>query len=285
MERILAGIVLYNPEKDRLMENLQSIYPQVDRLVLVDNGSNNFDAVYPIFPKDAVVIKNGKNLGIATALNQIVQYALDHDYEWALTLDQDSVSADNIGEIYRKCIESISANVGMICCDIKDRNAIFSSKTNHGEVSQFVELCITSASMIRVSAWQKVGGFDDSMFIDSVDFDICINLRQNGWKIFKTSDTHIIHEVGHSKVIKIFGKEYLSLNHSPLRYYYIARNNVYLGRKYGMLLRNLKVIARILWTVLRYEKYKIDKTTKIVKGMAAGFCCPIVQPTERKKND
>ena len=282
MERILAGIVLYNPEKERLAENIKSIYPQVDKLLLVDNCSNNLDAVCPIFPEDVVIIRNEKNLGIATALNQIVQYALDNDYEWALTLDQDSVSAGNIGDVYRECIKKLPADVGMICCEIRDRNAVLSDKS---KVSMFVKLCITSASMIRVCAWQKVGGFDDSMFIDSVDFDICINLDKHGWRIYQTFDTYILHEVGHSKVVKILGKEYLSLNHSPFRYYYIARNNIYLGRKYRTLLKNMRVIARTLWTVFLYEQNKLDKVIKILKGIGAGLCCQITQQIERKKNE
>lgn len=40
MEAIFAGIVLFNPEISRLKENITHILGQVDRLILVDNGSS-----------------------------------------------------------------------------------------------------------------------------------------------------------------------------------------------------------------------------------------------------
>lgn len=284
MSNILVGIVLYNPDISRLQENINAIKSQIDKIIFIDNGSKNIDIINQILPQDSVLIKNSKNIGIATALNQILQYALDNDYKWVLTLDQDSVVSNNIGKVYLECINNISDEVGMICCNIKDRNANFVKKNNKQEIDGYINQCITSASMLRVNAWKKIGGFDDSMFIDSVDFDICINLRNNGWKIYKTFKTQLLHEVGHSKVIKIFGKEYLSLNHSPFRYYYIARNNIYLGRKYGMLLRNIRVLIRIFWSILFYEEKKINKTVKIFKGIIDGSYCPIAKHIERKKN-
>lgn len=39
--RIMAGIVLFNPNKERLTQNIDAIYPQVDKIVLIDNCSTN----------------------------------------------------------------------------------------------------------------------------------------------------------------------------------------------------------------------------------------------------
>lgn len=39
--RVLAGIVLYNPEIGRLQENIDAIYQQVDTVLLIENGSSN----------------------------------------------------------------------------------------------------------------------------------------------------------------------------------------------------------------------------------------------------
>lgn len=284
MSKILVGIILYNPEINRLQENINSIKPQTDKIVFIDNGSSNIDIVNKILPDNSILLRNEKNVGIATALNQILQYALNNDYDWVLTLDQDSVVSNNIIKVYKECI-FISNDIGMISCKIKDRNANLSINIKEKEIDGYISQCITSASMLRVQAWKEIGGFDDNMFIDSVDFDICINLRKHGWKIFRTFKTEILHEVGHSKVIKIFRKEYLSLNHAPFRYYYIARNNIYLGRKYGMLLHNMRVIIRMIWTILRYEEKKIIKIIKITKGIIDGFYCPITNSLERKKDE
>lgn len=41
----IAGIVLFNPEIDRLVDNIEAIYKQVDKLLLVDNDSKNIEDV------------------------------------------------------------------------------------------------------------------------------------------------------------------------------------------------------------------------------------------------
>lgn len=282
MDKIIAGIVLYNPEQVRLCENIKGIANQVDRIIFVDNGSDNLEEIEKLLPRNASLICNEKNLGIATALNEILQYALDHDYDWVLTLDQDSVAAGDIVETYRQLIAD-KVHLGMICCEIKDRNATLQREENQPKEDGYIEQCITSASMVNVKAWQEVGGFDDVMFIDSVDFDFCILLRKEGWKIFRTYKTHILHEVGHSKVIKIFGKEYLSLNHSPFRYYYIVRNTIYQGRKHSSLFKSLLLTARAFWTVVRFESQKRQKVVRMLKGFYNGFTMPISQPKKRIK--
>lgn len=277
-KKIIVGIVLYNPEIERLKENIKAIEPQTNMMVFVNNGSSNISEVRQYLPEHAALIDNQKNMGIATALNQILTYAANHNFNWALTLDQDSVVSSNIIETYHSIIQS-HCRLGMVCCEIRDRNATLQREQLTNKNDHYVNMCITSASMLNVEAWQQIGGFDDSMFIDSVDFDICINLRNHGWKILKTYKTYVLHEVGHSKVIKIFGKEYLSLNHSPFRYYYIVRNQVYLGRKYHFLMRNLLVTARTFWTVIRYEQQKRAKLSKMIKGLFHGLFCTMPNRT------
>ena len=104
---ILAGITLFNPDVARLEENISSIYGQVDRVICVDNGSDNIknieDCVLNNW-KNITIIKNGKNEGIAKALNQMFEFAIEQQYEYVLTLDQDSVCPDNIIEEYLSLI-------------------------------------------------------------------------------------------------------------------------------------------------------------------------------------
>ena len=55
---ILAGITLFNPDVARLEENISSIYGQVDRVICVDNGSDNIKSI------EDCVLKNWKNITI-----------------------------------------------------------------------------------------------------------------------------------------------------------------------------------------------------------------------------
>ena len=44
--KYIAGIVLYNPDLGRLKENIESICKQVDKVILIDNGSDNICLLY-----------------------------------------------------------------------------------------------------------------------------------------------------------------------------------------------------------------------------------------------
>ena len=286
--KTLAGIVLYNPDIERLRENIAAIAPQVDLLVFIDNASRNYDEIIKITHPNSIMIKNEKNLGSATALNQICQFALDNDYEWALTLDQDSVVAPNLIEVYKQVVAS-NQHLGIISCRIKDRNQKTVKEEEIIYDGEYIECCITSASFVCIKAWQEVGGFDDTMFIDDVDVDFCKAIWQGGWGIYKTNQTHIIHELGNTCIrVKMWGKVTGLHNHSPFRYYYISRNAIYETRKYyNFFLGLLKFFGkiRLITLVCRYEEHKFAKTINIVKGAWAGLTCPIWKPQKRVKGD
>ena len=61
---ILAGITLFNPDVARLEENISSIYGQVDRVICVDNGSDNIKSI------EDCVLKNMKNILLNILMDQ-----------------------------------------------------------------------------------------------------------------------------------------------------------------------------------------------------------------------
>lgn len=133
-----------------------------------------------------------ENQGIAKALNQLASEAQKGGFDWILTLDQDSVAPSNIIEEFEKYTNNL--NTGMLCPVICDRNkgVVVEAKDNYKEIDE----CITSGSLLNIKAWRKIGGFDESMFIDGVDFDICYRLRKNGYKILCIQSVVLLHELG-----------------------------------------------------------------------------------------
>ena len=67
--------------------------------------------------------------------------------------------------------------MGSLCPQCVDRN--FKSELNNEDVIE-VDKCITSASLVPVSAWNDVGGFNEELFIDFVDHDFCAKLKEHG---------------------------------------------------------------------------------------------------------
>ena len=267
-----AGIVLYNPELERLMENIDAIYFQVDYLIIVDNDSKNQLEIRQLvknkYPSCSYIC-NSSNMGIAYALNQIIRESQRLQCSWVLTLEQDSVCCTDLINRY-KSIAFSDEKIGIVTCNFRDRNIDLPLEQEKG--CKEVDFCITSAAFTNVVAVCNVGGFDERLFIDMVDYDICYNLRRFGYKIIKIDFCGFTHEVGKGTEIDFLGRKRIVYNHSSLRKYYWARNSIYLVRKYK--LNPLKGIVRIMkrmgYTLL-FENEKIKKCHSMIKGILDGI--------------
>lgn len=266
---IAAGIVLFNPDIKRLKENIDSVKNQVDFIVCIDNNSKNILEIEK-FLKDkdydnVFLKKNEDNLGIAKALNQTIEFAKENKAEWILSLDQDSVADSNIINKYKDYIDC--KNAAVITCIIKDRNTdIVKNMINDVEK---IDLCITSGALYNVEKLLSLGGYDEKMFIDYVDFDMCIRLRKAGYDIIRINYVGLLHEVGRTKEINFFGKKELIFNESAFRKYYEVRNRFYYIHKHedyiNKKLEYLRTFKFIFMTIL-YENDKCNKIKRMYKG-------------------
>jgi rhamnosyltransferase len=269
---IFAGIILYNPEPIRLKQNISAIIHQVDKILLIDNASSNINEIESMLSKFNIdiFIKNEINRGISVALNQLLSHGKDLNADWMLTLDQDSICPVNMISLYRHYLWE---NIGIVTCSIRDRNVGLDKICT--KEWEYVSFCITSGSLTSVKAWERVGGFDESMFIDGVDTDFCCSLIENDLQILRVNTIELLHEVGRkSKKVTFCGKEKIIFNHPSFRCYYIARNLIYNGRKHKTLpnpfRRLLTVLFRILLIII-YEQDKYNKGVAIIRGCFSGF--------------
>ena len=75
MENVYAGIVTYNPEMALLEKNIRSIKGQINTVIVVDNASANITEIEKLCELlEVPILRNKQNLGIAAALNQLMQY-------------------------------------------------------------------------------------------------------------------------------------------------------------------------------------------------------------------
>jgi len=268
--KIAAGIVLHNPDLQRLAENIKSVYSQVEILVLVDNNSFNIEIInniYDRYPKISI-IRNNQNLGIATALNQIIEYCIKLGYEWVLTLDQDSVCPDNLISEYLKWIDA--EKMAILSPTIIDRNKIDKhfSQTKQSDL-EIVDKCITSGSLINAGVWSKIGKFDEVMFIDEVDFEYCQRVIDCGFLIYRANNTKLLHEIGKITIHRFLFWNVTVKNHNSFRKYFMARNVLYVAFKqhsFFVILKAYLRVFKILIVTILYENDKINKAKSIIKG-------------------
>ncbi len=276
--RVAAGIVTYNPEIERLQQNIEAVIRNnIQRIFIVDNGSKNIDSIEKLTGRyhEVNILKNENNKGIACALNQIFQMAeKTKKCEWVLTLDQDSVIEDFLMDIYSLYYQEKEDVVSVT--SLRRERAYDLVQKHSEEETEYVNRCITSGNLVKITAWETVGGYDDELFIDMVDYDFCYKLREHGYKILRVNRVCILHELGKPNIIRFLGKNRAVLNHNAKRKYFYTRNYTYLLRKYK---KNMHYDGESFYALMRffiktfiYEKEgRKDKLHNMIKGLIDGL--------------
>lgn len=270
----VAGIVTFNPDLVRLRENLDAIVDQVDAVIVVDNASIDSDSIRELiqhFPGTHFQ-GNIENSGISKALNQVMQWSKEFGASWTIMLDQDSVcSAGMVGIL----MQNAAMNVGIVAPAIIDR----SDRTPLAEQQRREEVnyCITSGSLNNVETWHSVGGYDEAFFIDFVDFDYCLRVREGGFRIIRDTKASLLHEIG--KITR-HGR-FIAYHHSAFRSYHMARDMINYARKHRNSPRELKVqrrglvatyliLVRKSMIVAMFEEDRIRRVSALLRGSLAG---------------
>lgn len=280
---VCVVVVTYNPD-NAIIGNVRSVAAQVAEVIVVDNGSfeNSRRFLTEVEVIDNVtVIYNRENLGIATALNNGVRYAREKNYIWLATFDQDSEAASGFIESLLAALDicPFKENVALIAPRYRDKETgILASYGSDCNGSPYVETdsIITSGNMVRMDVFDVVGVFDDELFIDAVDHDFCLRLRKKGFRILISCRTELGHRIGAMELHQIFGRQYKSSNHPPLRRYYNARNRIIIYKRYaatfpGWVMADMYNWLREIAGIMLLEKDAAVKLTAIAKGIAHGF--------------
>lgn len=268
--KIFVGIVLYNPNIDKLLSSINELKNVVDCILLVDNNSDNLVDVKKSVDNlnNVILIENSVNLGIAKALNQILDYSYKNNCDYLLTLDQDSLLEKNM---LTYMTNYIGDNIAIVCPRIIDLNRDKQKKYNRK--FEYVNRCITSGSLMNLRVCKKVGFFDEKMFIDYVDFDYCKRIMLSGYKILRVNEACIEHEVGKRTKRKFMFWDVYPTNHNEKRIYYFSRNlSYYLANYRNQMTFREKTheYIHLLWkfvSVVLYEKDKIIKIRMFFKGI------------------
>lgn len=271
--RVLAGIVLYNPDLEKLSEEYSHLDKQVGQIVLIDNGSDNIEEIrYWAAVRNGIhLVENGVNLGVAHALNQIAHKAIDMGFDYFLTLDQDSLIPINLIHTYSVAAQNVdNQDIAIFCPRAHDVNSGQTTGSNEDEI---VNRCITSGALNLIEAYSQVGGFDDWLFIDEVDHDYCYRLKESGWSILRVGAAIIDHSMGHIERKYVMGIEVPVRNYSAFRKYYQARNRIVTAKRHGCETTTSACVAILKWIItgLIFESRKTEKTIALLRGTIDGL--------------
>lgn len=234
---VRAVVVTWNPDVARLIEAVRALVSQTDGVIIIDNGSANLGEVVEQFSSSETVkvVGLGENRGIGAALNAGVALALGSGPAWIMTMDQDTLVAEGsvagILTDFASLEESLQRRCGILALRPHPQPASIwltryaESLMVIGDIGPFIERrgVITSGNLVPAELVQQVH-FNESMFIDQVDFDFCHSLRERGHVVLQQKSITMDHILGerYDDVERIHPYE------NAQRMYYIIRNSTYL---------------------------------------------------------
>lgn len=281
-----AIIVTFYPGAD-ITKNIAALRDQVDKIIIVDNASG--DGYKELWERltqqfDVSIIYNQENLGIAAALNLGLKKAKNDGYQWAATFDQDSQATPDMIETMLQAYELYPKNEKVVSLSprYKDKNTgvirgnqLFSSMT---ETLPYVEAqtVMTSGNLLKLSVLDLVGYFNEGLFIDCVDYEYCLRCITQGYKILEVKDAVLVHGVGFPVQHKLLWRTVTANNHSTLRRYYVARNTVYIYKKFAFkqpiwVIKNACVFVKMIVIVVLFEANRKKKLSAIFRGLIDGL--------------
>ena len=248
-ENIYAVIVTYNPCIISLQNAIDSLQQQC-HVVIVDNSENSFTGkklVEGLSDKKCTVIVNSNNVGIAKAQNIGIIYAMQCNAIDILLLDDDSIPSSGLVENLitarlSKSSMSIITSRAVSIDGVELNNARILCK----DILTPCQYLNSSGSLIPVLAFKIIGLFDESLFIDCVDYEWGWRAQSKGYSLYISRDAKIFHSLGESTRFKIKIP-------SPIRHYYQHRNILFLIFKVAhtpMYWRTIQPIKMIIKDIL-----------------------------------
>jgi len=259
----LAGVViLYNPDA-MVLKNVQTYIDEIEVLYVIDNSDIvNNSVVEKLKKMDKIrYIHFNENRGIAYPLNFILSKV--RDYEFLLTMDQDSCFKPNVMKKYKEHISIWAEKDSSIAVFAADNTGLI-----HSKLYQFEESVMTSGNVIKTDIAKSIGGFREELFIDEVDSEFCYRLRRFAYKILIFYDLKMEHHLGNIKRYNTWAGHFNTTNHNSTRRYYMARNMLYIMGKYPEVrIKYLKNFIKMIIKIILAENYKLEKMKYIGKGI------------------
>ncbi|WP_270937360.1 glycosyltransferase family 2 protein [Falsiroseomonas oryzae] len=256
------------------------------RLVAVDNASRDEGAAILEAAGDprVTVLRNGRNLGFAAAVNQGLRHAAAaRDGDVFLLLNNDTRFApDFLAELLaareRHAAEVLAPRVMRLDDpgvswyaggDIDDGWVLHNTHDVHDEADATPHRLVGFASgcclLLTRRVLDTVGLLDESFFVYWEDTDLSIRLGRAGIPIHYVRDPFLLHEGGGSS----------GGPRSPVVVRLFNRHHILLIRKYQGRAAALRSVARLLAKKLRQPHTHHGAWRDVVPAMLGGLVAPL----------
>lgn len=234
MKKILAAIISYNG-KNFLPDCINSCKKSGLEILVIDNHSNDGSLEYLLAEKDILLINNTSNRGFTKAANQAIEYAIKHEFNYLLLLNQDTDFGEQMLPLL--CNSFVENTMLAIVSPIhKNENSKFEyqfeymCKTHnidiYNKIISTIEVPFVSAAcwLMDLKKIQETGLLNEIFKIYGSDYDYCNRIISKGYKIGINTKAEIIHKKEDMdyqksllKTIKLNNSYFLMLLINPLK--------------------------------------------------------------------
>jgi GT2 family glycosyltransferase len=212
--RIFAVVVVYKmlPGASSTLRTLLAAAAKTSRkeldleILIWDNTPGGQDPGE--LPNDVLYVSAPDNPGLAVAYNHALKLAGAEDYEWLLTLDQDSILPEHfleriaglVGELGPQ--ERVGAIVPQVIADgrnISPFRFLWGAwpswfQRGHVGISKRAAYAANSGATLRVSALRAIHGYDPMFPLDLSDTSVFHRLHESGKRVFIAGDLSLLHD-------------------------------------------------------------------------------------------
>jgi rhamnosyltransferase len=243
---IYAVLVTYNPDPACVASLAARLRDQVERLLVIDNGSANGTALAALCATLPAVtlLALASNTGIAHAQNAGVALARREGARYIVYFDQDSTPPAGFVTTLRASFDTLSARVRVAATVPVFRHARdgfyyplillrrFGLRTKivpdgAGGAPFVVSMAISSGTFTSLAVLDDVGPMRDDFFIDYVDTEWCLRALARGYTFYAVPGASMLHAIGDHTMPFLRWRVPV---HTAARRYYRIRNGFYMLR-------------------------------------------------------
>jgi GT2 family glycosyltransferase len=282
-------LINYNGYKDTIacVDSLKKIMYDTYKIIIVDNASSNDSLkILKETINDCIIIESKENLGFAGGNNLGIKYALHHNCDYIMLLNNDTlVKTDFLDNMLNSF--SKDKKVGLVGCKIMyypEKNIIWYGggyidwfkfigahygmrQIDNGQYDTEKEINFMTGCcmLIKREVFEKVGLLSEDYFMYFEDVDFCVKVKNSAYKILYNPKAVIYHKVGLSSG----GEE------SPFSIKWCTRNRLLFMNKYkGNISSFIFILSKIFFYITRFIrcfqyifKNKKDKSKAIIDGI------------------
>ena len=205
MYNVCALVTVYFPTQIAV-RNISILEGQVTYILIIDNTPNiNNESLFLNNSGKVLYIANKINYGISKAFNEGLKNDNVKKSDYVLFLDQDSLLTDDLIEkliiSYNRLLEN-KIKIGCIGPIFYEKNAdkviIPNIKRKLFSSIYEVDYVMTSSMLTTYSALSQINFWNENIFLDLADWDLCWRFNSIGLGCFVTKDAILNHILGKS---------------------------------------------------------------------------------------